>query len=297
MAFSIFFLPFSTFFLPFSIFFCSLIAVSEARLIDRGVDSLGNHLFYDEDQDVTWYDYTNQDTWENQMAWADGLEVSFNGTIYDDWRLPKIPDGPAKVWGTDGTTTWGFNMTTSELSHLWYVGLDNRSRCLLGDDQSHPELVRHETWPFRNLTFVPDGTYISSTIHNCCDNSLRNFVWTFNIVSGYQALTGMQQIGIFSAIPVRDGDVSLTPIPSSAISITLNDHDFGDVAVGDSSTTQIFPLAAVGNPSGVASVLFHPVIFLAELRIGISSLYALYVTLNPSGAESSVPRARVSSRV
>lgn len=73
--------------------------------------------------------------WTAQNAWAAGLNgggvlayninpgytVTWNG----NWRLPTTVDGPW-VWGYDGTTTAGYNITTSEMGHLFYTELGNQ---------------------------------------------------------------------------------------------------------------------------------------------------------------------------
>ena len=62
---------------------------ARADLYNRGTDILGNRLIYDDDKNITWYDYThNQDTWQNQTNWASDLSVDFSGFLYDDWQLP-----------------------------------------------------------------------------------------------------------------------------------------------------------------------------------------------------------------
>ena len=61
---------------------------AEAFLINRGTDTLGNRLIYDDDRDITWYDFSNpEDIWANQVAWADMLVVDFGGILIDDWRV------------------------------------------------------------------------------------------------------------------------------------------------------------------------------------------------------------------
>ncbi|MBE9573359.1 MAG: hypothetical protein IMF11_22245 [Proteobacteria bacterium] len=75
---------------------------ADAALLMRGTDILGNKLIYDTDMDITWYDYTKSaDTWDNQVAWADSLEVTFNDATYNDWRLPATVDG-SYVYGYSG---------------------------------------------------------------------------------------------------------------------------------------------------------------------------------------------------
>ena len=103
-----------------------LVSSTHAELFNRGEDSLGNRLIYDNDFNITWYDYTNSlTTWQNQMNWASDLTVTFAGTIYDDWRLPSTVDIPYS-WGYDGTTTAGYNVLSSEMGHLFYTELDNK---------------------------------------------------------------------------------------------------------------------------------------------------------------------------
>ncbi|RJQ55734.1 MAG: hypothetical protein C4526_03015 [Nitrospiraceae bacterium] len=91
-----------------------LINTGHAELFNRGSDSLGNQLIYDDDLNITWYDYSNSpDTWYNQMDWAAALTVNFNSTVYDNWRLPSSVYAP---WPEQA----GYNITSSEMGHLFY---------------------------------------------------------------------------------------------------------------------------------------------------------------------------------
>jgi hypothetical protein len=40
-----------------------IVTMAQATLIDRGADTSGNHLIYDTDKDITWYDYTKYCQW------------------------------------------------------------------------------------------------------------------------------------------------------------------------------------------------------------------------------------------
>lgn len=70
----------------------------------------------------------------SQIAWAAGLNEPGILTYYlnpgisvswkGDWRLPETVDG-ARRFGYDGTTTAEFNITTSDLGHLFYKFLGN----------------------------------------------------------------------------------------------------------------------------------------------------------------------------
>ena len=90
---------------------------SHAALYDRG-----NGLIYDDVLDITWlqdanyaqtsgYESDGYMNWLDASAWAAQLE--YGG--YDDWRLPSVGNTP----------TWGFNVTTGELGHMFYNNLSN----------------------------------------------------------------------------------------------------------------------------------------------------------------------------
>ncbi len=54
------------------------------------------NLIYDTDLDITWLDYSNDnDTWDNQVAWAGGLSFDIGGITYDNGgcRRPLTGDG------------------------------------------------------------------------------------------------------------------------------------------------------------------------------------------------------------
>lgn len=89
-----------------------LVTPAHALLINRGTDTEGNRLIYDDDFDITWYDFTHSaTTWDNQVNWADDLTVDFGGDTYDDWRLPT-------AFNQDGSGPDGGEATDSEMGHL-----------------------------------------------------------------------------------------------------------------------------------------------------------------------------------
>ncbi len=172
---------------------------AHAFLINRGTDTLGNRLIYDDDLDITWYDFTNGPLqWWGQMAWADALSVVFEGDVIDDWRLPtalnfEAPFGPDE----------GFGATGSEMGHLYYTELGNVANGPFSN-----------TGVFENLG-VPSGffpVYWSGT--ESAPGS--NFAWDFHFFNGNQTVTGNQKDYFNWAIAVRDGDVAGTPVPEPA---------------------------------------------------------------------------------
>ena len=152
----------------------------------QGTSTHGTYnLIYDDDLDITWYDFTNAgDTWDNQVAWADALSVDFGGNIFEDWRLPATVDGiadSAEDWGDDGTTTGGLNITTSEMGHLYFTELGNLAiRDTSGNERDWSIVALKNTGDFQNLE---EADYWSSTEY-AADTSLA---WTFYPGLGYQS--------------------------------------------------------------------------------------------------------------
>jgi hypothetical protein len=155
---------------------------AHADLEYLGKDSLGNKLIYDDYFDITWYDYSNSyGTWQNQVDWADALSVTTAADTYTDWRLPATVDGPY-VLGYDGTTTAGYNITSSEMGHLFYTDLGNE-----GDYETSGQTTAcygtsclSETYEFVNL--MDDTYYWSGTVYQ--GGPLGG--WVFSLRSGDQ---------------------------------------------------------------------------------------------------------------
>ena len=183
----------------------ALVTPAHAFLINRGTDTLGNRLIYDNDLDITWYDFSNTiNTWDNQVAWALGLSVTFGSTTYDDWRLPSTVDGPY-VWSYDGTTSYGYNNTSSEMGHLYYTELGNLGFYATdGTPQSGWGLAN--TGDFQNLAA---GLYWSGTEY--APNTL--YAWLFNFNGGDQYADN-KDFNLY-ALAVRSGDVAAVPEPAT----------------------------------------------------------------------------------
>lgn len=164
-------------------------ASSMAQAALQGRDLNGDNVvdaFYDTDLNITWRRNANLNglmTWAQAAAWADNS--TFGG--YTDWRLP-----------TTNTPCLGFNCTSSEMGHLWYVELGN----LAGD-------LTPNTGNFVNMQLY---AYWSSTLY-AQDPSQA---WHFNIDQGDQDVAGLQNR--LYAMSVRDGDVTaVVPEPGTAL--------------------------------------------------------------------------------
>ena len=181
--------------------FCS---VADATLFVRGVDSLGNQLIYDDDYDITFYDYTYKGdqeigvTWHDAVDWAINLFVQFDGNFYDDWRLTKYSDG-----------IWPFipeqEVTKPEIGHLYYTELGNS-----GDGLN--------VWgPFQNMI---DDKYWHTNRSNHQHNAY--FFDTANGTYGTAFMSSSYQL--FSGMAVRQGDVltsAAVPEPGTFIMLGL----------------------------------------------------------------------------
>jgi hypothetical protein len=195
---------------------------AHAALSNRGTDINGNRLIYDSDLNITWYDYTNSmDNWNNQMNWASALSVSGGDLVgvYDDWRLPSTVDGP-DVWGYDGTTIAGYNITSSEMGHLFYAELGNKGYYdTSGNFQ--PGLGLTKTGDFQNLQSY---VYWSGTEYA----ANTNYAWLFHTGNGNQ-FHDYKVGNVTYAIAVRPGDVSVAVVPEPVSMILFG---IGGVVLG-----------------------------------------------------------------
>ena len=183
-----------------------LTAPAHAFLINRGTDTLGNRLIYDNDRDITWYDFSNAaNTWQNQVNWALGLSVTFDSTTYDDWRLPTTVDGPY-VFGFDGTTTGGYNITTSEMGHLYYTELGNLGYYATDGTNPQPGWGLTNTGDFQHLSA---SAYWSGTGYGTSPND----AWVFNFNDGNQNTNN--NVSNHYGLAVRSGDVAAVPEPGT----------------------------------------------------------------------------------
>jgi len=182
-------------FLSASFLFASLPV--QATLIVRGTDTLGNQLIYDDDLNLTWYDFTHTiSSWDGQVDWASNLTVDFNGVVFNDWRLPSTDEGCGI----------GPNCATSELGHLYYAELADP----IADRAPFTHLFNYQYWT---------GTEYSP--------NPGSMAWEFDFSSGTQSVLVKNPLSSYGckycrAIAVRDGDVSASgPSPVSEPSTAL----------------------------------------------------------------------------
>ncbi|MEK6777001.1 MAG: PEP-CTERM sorting domain-containing protein [bacterium] len=185
---------------------------AHASLVVSGtVDYMGaaRNLIYDNDLDITWLDYTkSSNTWSNQTSWAANLALTVNGVTYDNWRLPATVDGPY-VYGYDGTTTGGYNITTSEMGHLFYTELGNKGYYdTNGNSQAGYGLTN--TGAFDNL--------VSSWYRSGTEYAYNPpYAWVFDMDDGNQSVDNKDTY--LYVLAVLPGQIQAVPEPGSMLLI------------------------------------------------------------------------------
>ena len=142
-----------------------------------------------------------------RRSWADALSVTFGSNTYTDWRLPTTVDGP-DVWGYDGTTTAGYNITSSEMGHLFYTELGNKVYCDTSGNCPQSGWGLTNTGDFQNLQA---DAYWSGTEYA----PDTNFAWVFFFVDGRQYVDFKDSFHTY-ALAVRPG-LAVAPEPMSMI--------------------------------------------------------------------------------
>ncbi|MGD9161438.1 MAG: VPLPA-CTERM sorting domain-containing protein [Desulfobacteraceae bacterium] len=175
------------------------------------------NLIWDDDNNgnsVVWLDYSNLGDWDSQVAWVSGLNgdgvLTYNidarySVIWDgDWRLPATVDG-YMVIKPDGTGTGGFNVTSSEMGHLFFAELDNLAYYnTSGIAQSGYGLTN--AGDFKNLY---NSRYWSGTEYTGTPGTS----WYFDMINGYQ--THLYQYFNRYGLALRSGQVSAVPVPGA----------------------------------------------------------------------------------
>jgi hypothetical protein len=186
---------------------------THATLWDRG-----GGLIYDDQLNITWLQDANyaktsgyyadgRMNWTGATTWAANLV--YGG--YSDWRLPTTVDGPY-VLGYNGTTTAGFNITTSEMGYMYYINLANTGYY---DTSGPPPPGPQSGWSLTpNATFT-DGNGNTVSFQNLQTDdiywsgtkySLRSdLAWFFYFGTSHQDVA--LKVDSHYAWAVRPGDV------------------------------------------------------------------------------------------
>jgi hypothetical protein len=157
------------------------------------------NLIYDNDSpfgSIVWLDFTNSDnTWDNQVSWASGLNGAglvnyhFNPGVNmnwsgSSWRLPSTVDDPASL---------GYDVTTSEMGHLYYTELGKPAWDFLGNTAPFTHLVPYTYWSGTEYAYNPIGA------------------WFFNTGNGGQGAFFKDEY--YCALAVRPGQLESAAVP------------------------------------------------------------------------------------
>lgn len=194
------------------IVFCAIaLALGVSTSVNAELFNRGGGMIYDDVLKITWlqdanyaktssYDDDGEMTWADAVAWAD--QLVYGG--FDDWRLPTTVDGPF-VWGYDGTTTGGYNVTTSEMGHMYYVTLGNLGQYAIDGTFRPTGWGLANAGPFDNLQryYYWSGTEYGYEVPN-----VPSQAWDFSFKHGMQGVFDIDtEIHYLYAWAVRDGDV------------------------------------------------------------------------------------------
>ena len=200
-----------------TVFLMFVTNISYAMLITIGTatyNGQGNYnLIWDNDNNsnsVVWLDYCHStfdgsdiysptSNWQNQINWAANLHWFLTYEInpayvvnwYGDWRLPSAGTNPQ----------WGYNQATSEMGHLYYEELGNRSFDVY----------------FFGKNFG-DFEYLANVVYwNSSEILWNSKAWCFNIADGLQCPS--DKAGNYAGLAIRNGYVSEVPsqpVPEAA---------------------------------------------------------------------------------
>ncbi len=134
------------------------------------------------------------------------IDPGYTITWDDDWRLPTTVDGDYDD-GSDGTTTAGYNITNSEMGHLYYEELGNQGYLdTSGVYVGNGNWGLSNTGDFQNLV---SSVYWSGTEFS--GNTGDAGVFSFG--SGGQAT--LNKGNDYFGLAVRSGDVAAVPEPAT----------------------------------------------------------------------------------
>jgi hypothetical protein len=218
------------------------VSVAQAELIDRG-----EGFIYDTVLNITWTQDVGHNTWYEQDAWVQGLSLTHNGTVYDDWRLPNMD--------VNGDSVLVYCSTATELecrdNELGYMFFKNG---ISGNSPGPFTSVGNLQWS--STDYDAEGRTCSGCAwRQGFDNDSHNYV--NKSYNGY------------SAWAVRDGDVLLTEPVTIEIQTgkktdckgTVGVAIFGsvnlDVSDIDQSTLSFDGLVVSGKRNGTLSCAYE----------------------------------------
>ena len=167
---------------------------------------------------ATWLSDANyadgQMSWQEAVNWIDSLNSS-SYLEHNDWHLPTTVDGPY-IAGYDGTTTGGFNITSSEMGNVYHNVLENPSSYLPdGNPNSEWSTTSFNPGPFVNLQWQEYVRYWSGTENADSPGT----AWSFKFLDGNQR--NYSTSNNYFAWALFGNGVNAVPEPSTMIMVGL----------------------------------------------------------------------------
>lgn len=211
----------------FALLFMAVLGYSgaaNAGLITIGTAQFGGtgdhyNLIWQDDNNgnsLVWLDYSNEAlNWNAQKNWAAGLDLTYNwfsdysvSWFDESWRLPSTVDEAYSECdaGYDGTTPAGYNITTSEMGHLYYVELGNKGYYATNGTYPQTGWGLNNTGNFDNLISEKywSGTEYTGDYYDA---------WLFSMEYGNQY--ARYQSHSYYGLAVRNAQVSVVPEPGT----------------------------------------------------------------------------------
>lgn len=161
--------------------------------------------------------------WTDAFSWTESLSIG----AYTGWRLPTMTDtgAPGCDFSFAGGTDCGYNVRTkegtlilSELAHMWYSTLGNKSYCTPGDLNCTTVQVGWgltNTGPFLNVG--TDSYWLGLPFYTKLYGG--DAAWRFGTYDGRQSPSDIYAT-FFSAAAVHTGDVGqILEVPEPAIQL------------------------------------------------------------------------------
>ncbi len=156
---------------------------------------------------LVWLDYMNAlNNYDNQVSWASGLDTVLAVNLYDgyvvdwggsSWRLPATVE-----YGDNGTIS-EYNITSSEMGHLFYVELSNLGYYDTSGNYQ-PEYGLIKKGEFENLKRL---WYWSNTEYAKNPSN----AWRFDMNDGGQG--NYNKMDNLAGLAVRSGQVTVSSVP------------------------------------------------------------------------------------
>lgn len=188
--------------------FCLLSCWSRHQPMVGPCMTQGNFI-YDDTLKIYWTKNANMNglmSWSKVNDWISDLNLSHFGG-FDDWRLPSTPDG---TWGYNGGNAGKYNVTSSELGHLYYNSFGLAAK----DKTSLQSYTQQELSVFGDpFVGLQPGLYWFGTISEKVLIPGQQSIWKFDFGRGTQFI---ETAGTNSAYALAVRPATPVPLPSSA---------------------------------------------------------------------------------